>query len=100
MDAKKFSKWVAGISYHPVRGDDQYGNAVYFIFPKWRKSDDKKLAKCTNIIDTFDKDSGKFVVVGWDFAKSLDLDPLDNDGDHPLNSKDLDTFYKFVGPIN
>ena len=54
----------------------------------------------SNIIDSFDKDSGKFVVVGWDFAKSLDLDTLDNDGDHPLNSKDLDTFYKFVGPIN
>ena len=100
MDAKKFSKWVAGLSYHPVRGDDQYGNAVYFIFPKWRKSDDKKLAQCTNIIDTCDKDSGKFVVVGWDFAKLLDLDTLDNDGDHPLNSKDLDTFYKFVGPVN
>ena len=110
MDAKKFSKWVAGLHFTPWRGKGNSAN-VTFWFPEWTKSDDKKLAKCKNVLEKVSRaDVGcgwpwepetVLVVVDWDFAKSLDLDPLLNNGKHPLTVKDLGCLFDdFVGPLN
>ncbi len=106
MNAKKFSNWVDGLHYTPWRGKGNSAN-VTFWFPRWTNSDEKKLAKSTNVLKTVNrKDLGwdsetVLVVVDWDFAKSLDLDPLLNSGNHPLTSKDLGCLFDdFVGPMN
>ena len=116
MNSKKFSKWVAGLHYATWRGKadkfsyDTSAN-VTFWFPRWTNSDDKKLAKCKNVLKKISRADVKYgwawdpetvlVVVDWDFAKSLDLDPWLNTGDHPLTAKDLGAYFDdFVGPMN